>query len=481
MKKILTSLLLVFALFLVSCTKEVDTLPDLSNKTIEEIDVILEKLGLYGTYEYDEGNNDYPDMSFIKYLDFNVGDKVEDLGTREVRILIAVNSEASIKLPNLSGLNKQQVEQELKRLFITYEFEYIEDDSKEADSFASYVGFNAGDSFVSSNKLTVNLYTNTFLNDSESLFISKYWDGGENHQGIEIYNPTNKSVDLKDYKLVILSDGSLTPTAEIALEGTLERNQTFLVVNPSARREVVLKANIRDSKVSFDGNDTIQLRYKNNTYIDLVGNLGASAFSMTQELFVRNENIKKGSRTFVSSEWAEYVPTYYAAFDTFPLAKPVNLEIDMSYLAREFGNPLGGMLQVTLQKINDGDTAGFNPGHTDGKRVRFLGIDTPETYPIVEPGGLEAKAFTTQMLENAEVIYLQSDPYLGHIDNYGRGLGYIWIDGQLLNYLLVLNGHSLNNIGRDSKLVYGNRYIYRWFEDAEDYARENKLGIHAYS
>ncbi|MDD4070201.1 MAG: hypothetical protein PHF05_07095, partial [Candidatus Izemoplasmatales bacterium] len=91
----------------------------------------------------------------------------------------------------------------------------------------------------------------------------------------------------------------------------------------------------------------------------------------------------------------------------------------------------------------------------------------------------------------------------GYKENYGRHLGLIWVNlGEngltinilnsddevmrtehlsgwvLLNYHLVLNGYSYNYYGSESRLIFDNRYLYRWFQDAQLFAQENGLGIH---
>jgi len=163
---------------------------------------------------------------------------------------------------------------------------------------------------------------------------------------------------------------------------------------------------------------------------------------------------------------------------------------------------------VTLDYISDGDTAAFLPGFTGEQRVRFIGVDTPETYPVEDPWGPEAKAYTATILnyarDNGKSIYIQSDPQLAYQDTYGRHLGLIWVDlGEdvinidimdssenviytesltgviLLNYHLVKNGFSYNYYSSNSELIFDNRYLYRWFQDAEKIAKENNLGVHA--
>lgn len=90
----------------------------------------------------------------------------------------------------------------------------------------------------------------------------------------------------------------------------------------------------------------------------------------------------------------------------------------------------------------DGDTARFD---YNGKNIktRFLAIDTPEVAgenKIEEPYGNEARDFTNEKLKNAKEIELEFDSNADRQDNYGRYLVWVWVDGELLQDLLVQNG-----------------------------------------
>ncbi|MFP4479176.1 MAG: hypothetical protein ACLFPM_07060, partial [Candidatus Izemoplasmatales bacterium] len=47
-----------------------------------------------------------------------------------------------------------------------------------------------------------------------------------------------------------------------------------------------------------------------------------------------------------------------------------------------------------------------------------------------------------------------------------------------VNYQVIKNGFSYNYYGSESDLVINNRYMLRWFQEAEKFARDNNLGIH---
>lgn len=455
----------------------VHKLPDLTGMNESQIIVLFDKLGIDITTQFDEGNNDYQNLTWSGYVDQNVGDKVTSILSKELIIKIAVNS--LTVLPDLSGLNIFQVTRALDASFIQYKFEYITDDSKEADIYDSYAGHQPGDFIEDDEVIVVKLYTNSFLNDDEGLFISKFWDNEGKNNALELYNPTNEEINLDEYSIAVLVNGALTPGYEIPLNGHLASKNTFIIANPQATRDLVKKAQMTSTLFEFDSRDVIQLRYKNGSYVDIISTIGSSVASLTNEVYVREFDTKVGSRVFSFLDWDEYIPTFLEPFGTHPYAKPISFNIDLSLLARDFGHAQGGMVAVDLVKTTDGDTAEFRPGFESNARIRFLGVDTRETHPIVEPMGMEAKIFTQGLLESATQIHLQSDPNSASVDNYGRHLGFIWADGKLVNYLLVLEGYSENFLTSKTKIAFENRYIYRWFEDAEQHAKDLNLGVHA--
>jgi micrococcal nuclease len=94
------------------------------------------------------------------------------------------------------------------------------------------------------------------------------------------------------------------------------------------------------------------------------------------------------------------------------------------------------MDKVRLVKCTDGDTARFSGAGA----TRFLYVDTPESVNQVEPFGKEASAFTCSKLTNAKTIQLEYDGP-SRTDMYGRTLAWVWVDGKLLQLLLVQKGY----------------------------------------
>jgi len=88
--------------------------------------------------------------------------------------------------------------------------------------------------------------------------------------------------------------------------------------------------------------------------------------------------------------------------------------------------------KVLVTRVIDGDTIELQ----DGRRVRYLGIDTPE------PGeyyGAESTAKNRELVEG-EMVELQSGKR--DKDEYDRLLRYVYVDGIFVNAELVAQGYA---------------------------------------
>lgn len=102
---------------------------------------------------------------------------------------------------------------------------------------------------------------------------------------------------------------------------------------------------------------------------------------------------------------------------------------------------------ATVARVIDGDTFEL----TDGRKVRLIGVNTPESTIRTEPYGKEASKYTKSKLEGKKV-YLQRD--VSQTDRYGRLLRIVWLQiptddmneseirTKMFNADLVLNGYA---------------------------------------
>ncbi len=104
----------------------------------------------------------------------------------------------------------------------------------------------------------------------------------------------------------------------------------------------------------------------------------------------------------------------------------------------------GARTDSVVQSVTDGDTIAVN---IKGKRekVRFIGVDTPETVDPRRPVGCygkEASAFTKSLLPNGTEVRLVLDAEAR--DRYGRLLAYVYrvSDDLFVNAELAKQGYA---------------------------------------
>ena len=123
--------------------------------------------------------------------------------------------------------------------------------------------------------------------------------------------------------------------------------------------------------------------------------------------------------------------------------------------------------EVLVVRVIDGDTIELE----SGDRVRYLGIDTPETvHPNkpVECYGPEASDRNKKLVEGRKVKLLKDS---SDRDSYDRLLRYVFVDGVFVNGDLVWNGYEYARSYRD------NLMFYQTLVQLERSAREGNRGL----
>lgn len=124
-------------------------------------------------------------------------------------------------------------------------------------------------------------------------------------------------------------------------------------------------------------------------------------------------------------------------------------------------------------RVVDGDTIHVRIGAADVK-VRFIGIDTPETVAPGRPVGCfgpEASAEAHRLMDGRSV-YLEYDATQGRLDKYDRTLAYVWLSPTVsVNEALVRGGFA-------EEYTYSSAYHHRdAFLAAQDAAIASGAGM----
>jgi len=122
---------------------------------------------------------------------------------------------------------------------------------------------------------------------------------------------------------------------------------------------------------------------------------------------------------------------------------------------------------VKVTRVIDGDTIEIE----GGEKVRYIGMDAPETVDPRKPVqcfGKEASAENKQLVEGKEVE-LEKD--VSETDKYGRLLRYVWLNGAMIDQELVQLGFArIETIPPDVKYE-------DIFKTAENSARTKNIGL----
>ncbi|RAK16633.1 micrococcal nuclease [Anoxybacillus vitaminiphilus] len=99
-------------------------------------------------------------------------------------------------------------------------------------------------------------------------------------------------------------------------------------------------------------------------------------------------------------------------------------------------------ISAVVLEVVDGDTLKVE---INGKKetVRLLLIDTPESvHPTkpVQPFGMEASHYVKKLLPKGTEVELELD--IRERDKYGRLLSYVWVNGKMVNKLLLEQGYA---------------------------------------
>jgi micrococcal nuclease len=117
--------------------------------------------------------------------------------------------------------------------------------------------------------------------------------------------------------------------------------------------------------------------------------------------------------------------------------------------------------EVTIAHVIDGDTAELSDGH----RVRYVGINTPERGQPFYEEATEANRQLTEGKKGWMVLDAQTT------DRYGRVLAYLWVDGRFINIELVRQGYA-NAYTEPPNVRYSEEIV-----AAEQEAREAQIGL----
>lgn len=189
--------------------------------------------------------------------------------------------------------------------------------------------------------LLISMNMSAQITDCSELFFSEYVEGWGQNKAIEVYNPTNATIDLSNYTIERYSNGATNSSAGgitnltgmlasgdafVLTNGETDTSSTFGYCDPAliALGDMAEPNGSYPTPMHMNGNDAMVLT-KNGTVIDVIGKVGedpasgawtddaASGFTLgtwwtMQHTLIRKQNILSGDNNGLdlfdpSAEW----------------------------------------------------------------------------------------------------------------------------------------------------------------------------------
>lgn len=128
--------------------------------------------------------------------------------------------------------------------------------------------------------------------------------------------------------------------------------------------------------------------------------------------------------------------------NTSQATRPVELSPSPSIFKAQTAPNNPNIVLAKVVAVIDGDTIEVDLGQGNIKRVRYIGIDTPESVDPRKPVqcfSKEATAKNKQLVENG-IVGLEKD--VSETDKFQRLLRYVYMGDLFINHVLVAEGYA---------------------------------------
>ena len=134
------------------------------------------------------------------------------------------------------------------------------------------------------------------------LFFSEYIESG-GEKALEIYNPTDSTVDLSSYTVELYSNANSTVQSSLTLTGTLASGEVYVISYGPDTQALIDATDAENAVANFNGNDASVLK-KDGAIIDIIGVVAAGVYFAEDVTLVRNASIVAGNTTYTPAEWS---------------------------------------------------------------------------------------------------------------------------------------------------------------------------------
>ena len=267
---------------------------------------------------------------------------------------------------------------------------------------------------LSLSALTVEILDCSSSSFCEEIYISEYIEGNSNNKALELYNPSPVAIDLSTYRMETWNNGAGEPTNVQQLEGTIEPNGVFVIMNANAEPLLFQAGDMVSQVTWYNGNDVIAL-YNNDVLIDVMGEFGPDpgdawtvdngAGSMEEYTLVRKANVSQGTTDWAigQNQWDVYPQDTFDFIGYHVATCSGTPDMQIGFSAPELYVSEGGGVEVDIQVAYPLQDAVVQVSVSGGDAVP--GDDYPAVFPqnfSFPIGLLNSGTFTFAAIDDEE-------------------------------------------------------------------------------
>jgi len=159
------------------------------------------------------------------------------------------------------------------------------------------------------------LFSLTLQAQCDDLIISEYIEGSSNNKALEIYNPTDQTIDLSTYKVFLINNGGTANNIDFNMVGTLAPYDVYVIANDAADAAILAVADTAmpyNSVAHFNGDDAVGIIHNGDTidaigerYVDPGSYWDVDSGSTKEFTLIRKKTIKEGQTVWAvgATEW----------------------------------------------------------------------------------------------------------------------------------------------------------------------------------
>ena len=203
-----------------------------------------------------------------------------------------------------------------------------------------------------------------------NLFFSEYIEGSSNNKAIEIYNPTNATINLTGYVIYRYNNGATAASDSLFPQGTLAPGAVWVAANPSADTLVRNQADTLHTITFYNGDDALELRQiSTGLSLDIIGVIGVDpgtnwpvGTGATSEFtLVRKATVNQGNTNWAVSagEWDVFPQntfTFIGSHTMNPCGVATNPTVSFAAASASIAEN-GGSVNVTVNIASPNSSA----------------------------------------------------------------------------------------------------------------------------